>query len=128
MKVAPKTKNWLKAAAKILGSSLCLYYLFTQIAWEGIQEQLLAIHLPGLMLAMVFYMLSHFLSVKRLGFHFSAESIEISYVRNLRLYFQGMFYSLFLPGIIGGDGYKMYWLKNKKEVSLKVSFRSFTCG
>ncbi|MEM6801736.1 MAG: lysylphosphatidylglycerol synthase transmembrane domain-containing protein, partial [Bacteroidota bacterium] len=124
MKVAPKTKNWLKAAAKILGSSLCLYYLFTQIAWEGIQEQLLAIHLPALILAIIFYMLSHFLSVKRLGLHFSAENIEISYVRNLRLYFLGMFYSLFLPGIIGGDGYKMYWLKNKKEVSLKVSFRS----
>jgi len=124
MKVAPKTKKWLKAAAKILGSALCLYYLFTQIEWESIQEQLWAISLPGLLLASVFYLASHFLSVKRLGLHFSAENIELSYVRNLRLYFQGMFYSLFLPGIIGGDGYKMYWLKDRKEVPLKHSFRS----
>lgn len=124
MKVAPKTKKWLKAAAKILGSAICLYYLFTQIEWESIQEQLWAISLPGLLLASVFYLASHFLSVKRLGLHFSAENIELSYIRNLRLYFQGMFYSLFLPGIIGGDGYKMYWLKQKKEVPLKQSFRS----
>ncbi|MDW3651089.1 MAG: lysylphosphatidylglycerol synthase transmembrane domain-containing protein [Bacteroidia bacterium] len=124
MKVAPKTKKWLKAAAKILGSAICLYYLFTQIEWESIQEQLWAISLPGLLLASIFYLASHFLSVKRLGLHFFAENIELSYIRNLRLYFQGMFYSLFLPGIIGGDGYKMYWLKQKKEVPLKQSFRS----
>jgi len=124
MKVAPKAKSWLKAIAKVLGSGLCLYWLFTQIAWESILEVYATLNPWSLLPAVLLFGLSQLISVKRLGLHFEAEIIQLSFVRNLRLYVLGMFYSLFLPGTLGGDGYKMYWLKKHKEVSLSRSFRS----
>lgn len=41
----------------------------------------------------------------------------------LRLYYVGMFYNLFLPGGIGGDGYKIYLLKKiNDQISVKRLF------
>jgi len=40
---------------------------------------------------------------------------------NLQLYFLGMFYNLFLPGGIGGDGYKVYYLHKHLSAPLKKS-------
>lgn len=37
----------------------------------------------------------------------------------IRLYYVGMFYNLFLPGGIGGDGYKVYWLQRQFDTSVK---------
>ncbi len=45
--------------------------------------------------------------------------IQISEKQNLKLYFLGMFYNLFLPGGIGGDGYKVYFLNKKFKIKAK---------
>jgi glycosyltransferase 2 family protein len=39
---------------------------------------------------------------------------------NFRLYLLGMFYNVFLPGGIGGDGYKVYLLRKKFRQPTKV--------
>ena len=53
---------------------------------------------------------SKLLSSVRLNRFFREIGIVLSEGANLRLYWLGMFYNLFLPGGIGGDGYKVYWL------------------
>lgn len=41
-------------------------------------------------------------------------------IRNLKLYWLGMFYNLFLPGSISGDAYKVILLNRKHKYSVKL--------
>jgi uncharacterized membrane protein YbhN (UPF0104 family) len=66
---------------------------------------------PGwLALAAALFTLSKLISSVRLNTFFRAVAIQLTERYNLRLYWLGMFYNLFLPGGIGGDGYKVYVL------------------
>jgi uncharacterized membrane protein YbhN (UPF0104 family) len=71
-----------------------------------------------LLLALVFFNISKFINAIRLNRFFRLIGIELSFIYNIKLYYLGMFYNLFLPGGIGGDGYKIYILQ--KNHGLKM--------
>ncbi|HHE08166.1 MAG TPA: flippase-like domain-containing protein [Chlorobaculum parvum] len=74
---------------------------------------------PGYLLgAILFFNISKIINALRLNRFFTAIGLRLSTWYNLKLYYLGMFYNLFLPGGIGGDGYKIYVLK--KNHGLKV--------
>lgn len=56
--------------------------------------------------------ISKIISSIRLNRYFKDINLSLSQTYNLKLYYLGMFYNLFLPGGIGGDGYKIYIIKN----------------
>jgi uncharacterized membrane protein YbhN (UPF0104 family) len=72
-------------------------------------------HLLG---SILFFNISKIVNAIRLNRYFTAIGLRLSTWYNLKLYYLGMFYNLFLPGGIGGDGYKIYVLN--KNHSLKV--------
>ena len=49
----------------------------------------------------------------RLNGHFRASGLLLTEKYNFGLFLLGLFYNLFLPGGIGGDGYKLYFLRRK---------------
>lgn len=51
---------------------------------------------------------------------YHAIDIQLTQWENIKLYWTGMFYNLFLPGAIGGDAYKVYLLKQKESSSTKL--------
>ena len=55
----------------------------------------------------------------RLNLYFHTIGVLLTQKSNLKLYFLGMFYNLFLPGGIGGDAYKGYLIKKRFEVATK---------
>jgi len=69
--------------------------------------------------ALLVFILSQFISSFRLLNFFKNIGLSLPIIYNLRLYLLGMFYSLFLPGGIGGDGYKVLALKQKTGKSAK---------
>lgn len=54
-----------------------------------------------------------------MSFYFEALGMKLSQIFNLKLYYLGMFYNLFLPGGIGGDGYKVYFLNKHYGAKIK---------
>jgi uncharacterized membrane protein YbhN (UPF0104 family) len=69
-----------------------------------------------LLLALCAFVLSQVVSSFRLNQFLRSVEVHISERANFKLYLLGMFYNLFLPGGIGGDGYKIYLLnKNFKS-------------
>lgn len=60
--------------------------------------------------ALIFFNLSKILSSVRLSLYYQTLDITLDQFQYLRLYYIGMFYNLFLPGGISGDGYKIYLL------------------
>lgn len=53
------------------------------------------------------------ISAFRINHFYESTGFKLAKIYNLMLYYVGMFYNLFLPGAIGGDGYKIYLLKQQ---------------
>ena len=80
---------------------------------------------PGwLALAAGLFVVSKVLASVRLNRFFRAIGIQLTEGYNLRLYWLGMYYNLFLPGGIGGDGYKVYLLGRQFPGQRAVVFRA----
>jgi len=72
--------------------------------------------------AFLFFGLSQYISSFRLLNFFRNIQLPVPVKYNLVLYIQGMFYNIFLPGGIGGDGYKIIALHKRFEASRKDIF------
>lgn len=66
-----------------------------------------------LIAATVLFTLSKVLSSFRLTKILAAGGVVLTEWQNMKLYWLGMYYNLFLPGGIGGDGYKVYLLNKR---------------
>jgi uncharacterized membrane protein YbhN (UPF0104 family) len=80
---------------------------------------------PGwLLVATALFIVSKLIASVRLNHFFRAIDISLSEGYNLRLYWVGMYYNLFLPGGIGGDGYKVYLLGQRFPGRRTAIFRA----
>lgn len=110
-----------KTILKLVVSSLALVFVFNKIDLPSLWALLKKCHVLLLILAGIFFILSKVISAFRLNYFFRSVDISLHEVANLKLYWLGMFYNLFLPGGIGGDGYKVFYLKKRQNYPVKKS-------
>lgn len=118
-----KSRLWnvTKLLLKIVVTGALLFYVFSKIDKHAVKELLSQSNPWWALAALVCFFLSMLVSAWRLLSFFKSIDLHIGWKFNLRLYMLGMFYNLFLPGGIGGDGYKIYLLnKNYKMPAKKV--------
>ncbi len=108
-----KLKSWLKFTLKVIFSAVCLYYISTKIDFSRFFELLKTIHVFWACIATVCFISSKIIGSFRLNIYLRNIDIHLPERENLRLYWLGMFYNLFLPGGIGGDAYKIIILQKK---------------
>lgn len=108
-----KAKKVLKTLLKISISGLALYFVFSKIKWSEVSVLLFSSNVFFLLCAILLFATSKLISAYRLQGFFKCIPLEISTRYNLKLYWIGMFYNLFLPGGVGGDGYKVYILNKQ---------------
>jgi len=114
-----RLKNQLKTALKLLLTGLALYLVFRKIDTEQLFQLATSINWLWLIPAVVLFILSKVATAIRLNRYFENIGIHLSEGQNWRLYLIGMFYNLFLPGGIGGDGYKVYLLNKQFKTPVK---------
>ncbi|MDN5204944.1 lysylphosphatidylglycerol synthase transmembrane domain-containing protein [Fulvivirgaceae bacterium BMA10] len=119
-----KIKNSLKWFVKLALSGLALYIVFGKIDRVEAISIFSKIQFPYLILAIAFFNLSQIISAFRYRKFLGIAGIPISQSENIKLYYLGMFYNLFLPGGIGGDGYKIMALKKRFHKSWKPIFKA----
>ncbi len=107
---APRFKNLLKLFIKIGVTAVCLWYVSRKIDWSASWQTIRRSDAGWLLLAAFLFIASKVVSAFRLNIYFSNIGISLPQRTNLRLYWLGMFYNLFLPGGIGGDAYKVILL------------------
>lgn len=110
------TKKNIFIFIKVSFTLFALYFVFSKIDIKRLFLILQEVNFYYLFLAFLIFNLSKILSSIRLNFYFRYLKIDLRELEALRLYYVGMFYNLFLPGGIGGDGYKIYLLKKRFEV------------
>jgi len=113
------TAKWLTLLLKIAVTTACLWYVSTKIDFE---EALIAgkkANWLWLIAAFLIYNISKLVGSKRLAIYFRNIAITLSGWQNVKLYWLGMFYNLFLPGAITGDAYKVVLLSKRFKTSYK---------
>lgn len=113
LKLPPLVKILLKLSVTVAA----LWYVFSRLQLQQVLETISRSNLLLLAGALALFVLSKMLSSLRLNRYLDSTGIHISECSNMKLYLLGMYYNLFLPGGIGGDGYKIYLLNRKFEVS-----------
>ena len=112
-------KNQLKTALKILLTGGALYLVFQKIDTDNLLQLSKTLSWGWLIPAIALFVGSKVATAIRLNAYFANIHISLSFWENWRLYLIGMFYNLFLPGGIGGDGYKVYLLNIQFKTPVK---------
>ncbi len=121
---AKRFKKILITILKLGLSAVAVYIVLRKINLNQLKNILLTANFGWLLLATIFFILSKTLSALRLNLFLKDEDVNISEEFNLKLYLLGMYYNLFLPGGIGGDGYKVYLLNKLTGVKVKQILRA----
>ncbi len=113
-------KAWTKLFVKLAVTCLCLWFISTKINWLLTWHLLLHANKGLLAGAVFFFVVSKIVAALRLNIYFRNGHVLLREIDNLRLYWLGMFYNLFLPGGIGGDAYKVIFLKRQQRGHTKI--------
>jgi uncharacterized membrane protein YbhN (UPF0104 family) len=119
IKKESQTMKVLKLLLKIAVTILCFWYISRKIDFTKAKVAVMEADWWWLFLSVVAFAFSKFLASFRLNIYFKNVGIYLSQKKNLKLYWLGMFYNLFLPGAISGDAYKVVLLTRKYDVSYK---------
>lgn len=104
---------------KIAVTIFCFWYISTKIDFAKAADAIKTANWVWLFLAVVALALSKIISSYRLNIYFDNIRLILPQKMNLKLYWLGMFYNLFLPGAISGDAYKVILLTRKYKTSYK---------
>lgn len=119
MEFNKRAKSFIKLFIKIAVTAVCLWYVSKKIDWNKSLQTIKESDMGWLFLAMSFFVLSKVVSSLRLNNYFRNINLILSEKINLKLYWLGMFYNLFLPGGIGGDAYKVILLNRSYQYPAK---------
>ncbi len=111
-------KKLLKPLLQLLVTALALYLVLRKTDVAKLFGIIRSANPWYLLLSLLFFNISKLFNAVRLNRFFKAIGIELSALYNLKLYYLGMFYNLFLPGGIGGDGYKIYVLQKNHGMKM----------
>lgn len=114
-----KANTGWKTFLKILISVACLVYISFKIDYRQLTEAISSTQQFWVFLALLSFLFSKLLSSFRLNIYFKNINIHLSEWTNIKLYLLGMFYNLFLPGSVSGDGYKVVRLTRLYRVPFK---------
>jgi uncharacterized membrane protein YbhN (UPF0104 family) len=118
-----RTSFW-KFILKCLLSGTALFIVFRNIDRQQFIHFFFRADPVWLLSALLLYNLSKIFSAFRLNYFFRDAATRLSEKDNLILYYIGMFYNLFLPGGIGGDGYKVYLVNRDLNTPLKSAIQA----
>jgi hypothetical protein len=100
-------KKILSFSLKFLVSGVLLYIFFSRVDIEAVFKILKQVEIPLFIAGFLVYLCIVLISTKRWSLFLPPG---IKYLRLVSLYFIGSFFNTFLPGLIGGDAIKAYYL------------------
>lgn len=117
-------KKLVRTIIQLLISCIALSIVLIKTDTEKLLEIISTANPLYLMLAFVVFNISKILNALRLNRFFRAIGLQLRELYNLQLYYLGMFYNMFLPGGIGGDGYKIYILQKNHSIKMVNVFNA----
>lgn len=117
-----KLPPFVKILLKLTITVAALWYVFSRLQLQDVLETISNTKPLLLFAALVVFVLSKMLSSFRFNRYLGSIGLHITEGSNMKLYLLGMYYNLFLPGGIGGDGYKIYLLNRTYDLHTRKIF------
>jgi len=114
-----RTKRLIKLLIKILITVVCFWYISKKIDFSQALQSIKNANWLYLFLSVLLYILSKVVAAYRLNIYFKNINLHLPSWKNLKLYWLGMFYNLFLPGSISGDAFKVVLLNKRLKAPYK---------
>lgn len=114
-----KIKKIVLNLLKLVVSIAAIWYVLSQISFSEVLRVFSTANIYYLLGAYLFLVLSFVLSALRQNLSFLSTGANLSQQLNIKLFWLGMFYNLFLPGGIGGDGVKVYLVNKYRKNGIK---------
>ena len=114
-KVQKVVINLLKLAVSVAA----IWWVLSRISFKEVLIVFSTANIWYILAAILFIAISSVLSAFRQNLSFRRIGAHISPSLNLKLFWLGMFYNLFLPGGIGGDGIKVYLVNKYRQNGVK---------
>lgn len=109
----------LKFLLRAIITVAALYLTFKQIPVSEIVPIMHQIDWPMLLCALGFVHFSQWMSSQRMRVYLKSHGGDLPWLPSLQLQYIGGLFNVFLPGGVGGDGYKAWWLKHYVKGTLK---------
>ncbi len=124
-----KMPKWLRIAFQLAITAGLIALVLHQIDLKTAATLLVQMRetgwaVPMLLAALALFNASKIVSALRTNSYQRHRAIHVNQADNLRLYYVGMFLNLFLPGGIGGDGYKILVLHRYAAAPVKALIRT----
>ena len=103
-----------------LGVSVgAIWWVMSKISFKEVMDVFSTSNIYYLFCASVFIILALVFSAFRQNLSFRNTGANLSQLLNIKLLWLGLFYNLFLPGGIGGDGIKVYLVNKYRKNGIK---------
>lgn len=109
-----KITKYVFLVLKIAVSGGLIYLLFSKVGMAVIIENIRKINPIYFLIAMLLYLMQLFISTNRWSLLIGTN---LSFKRLYSLYLIGSFFGIFLPGLVGGDTVKAYYLNKMLKTS-----------
>ncbi len=119
------TKQIAKITLKITFTFVALWVVYSKVDLTKVIEITKNSSFFYLFIALILLNISQIISSFRNLYVLNLIGVYINKFENLKLYYAGMFYNTFLPGGIGGDGYKFFYIKKNYNKNIKLILQSF---
>lgn len=110
MAISARMRKAFTFSVKLIVTIGALTFVVARIDLASTWQYIRSANALWLGIALVIYIASQLLSAMRINIFYNAIGLPLGTMMNVRLYWLGMFYNFFLPGGVGGDGYKVYYL------------------
>ncbi len=114
-----KTKKIGINLLKLIVTVSAIWYVLSKISFKEVLNVFSTANAFYILGAAFFLVLSFVLSAFRQNLSFRNTGANLSQVLNIKLFWLGLFYNLFLPGGIGGDGIKVYLVNKYRKNGIK---------
>ncbi len=112
------SKKWVKQLIRLVLGIGAVYIIINKVDLNKAWEYIISARPLYLVLALLSFFISRWFAAFRVNRLYQTQGLILERIMNVKLYFLGMFYNLFIP-LIGGEGYKAIWLKNRFETKYK---------
>ncbi|MEI7422791.1 MAG: lysylphosphatidylglycerol synthase transmembrane domain-containing protein [Prolixibacteraceae bacterium] len=117
--MSEKVKKVVVNLLKLAVSIGAIWYVLSKIEFKEVITLFSTANYWYLTVALVLVAISYVLSGFRQNLSFRSTGAHISPALNLKLFWLGLFYNLFLPSGIGGDGVKVYLVNKYRQNGVK---------
>jgi len=113
-----KGKKLLINVLKVVLSILAVYLITQKVELREVGVQFSKMNFSFALLAVISFFISKVISAVRLNAYYKTQDILLPESSNTKLYFNSMFYNLFIP-LVGGEAYKVMWLRKNYNADYK---------